>query len=330
MEPVVHDESEVTPHLERMLEESIANGLPEHLHARMRNMLYKYREVFRLKLGSDAPVKVPPMRIKLKEGAESVRVKVRRYPPAQADFLKKKVVDLETLGLVKRNTESSWGCAPLIVPKDGPEQFRFTVDLRPVNQVTEPFDWPMPELESVIAKLAGAKCFATIDLSQGFWQFPIHVESQEYQSFITPDGVYTPTRVLHGRGNASGYCQSSVELICESILNHLLIWIDDILKHAKDADTLLDVMERLFKLCVERNLKLHAKKCKLFLMKVRWCGRIVSGEDVQMDPSRLQALVEMPAPSRGDELQQFVCAAIWDEGGHSSVYYSRRPFDFSP
>ena len=31
-----------------------------------------------------------------------------------------------------RKHSSEWACAPLIVPKDGPEKFRFTVDLRPV------------------------------------------------------------------------------------------------------------------------------------------------------------------------------------------------------
>ena len=191
---------------------------------RLRQLLADYKDIFRIKLGSDPPVKVAPMRIRLVPTAVPVRVKLRRYSEPQQKFLQQKVRELKHLGLVKRNTQSSSAYAPLLVTKPGPDNFRFTPDLRPVNTVTVPTAWPMPNLETNIPSFAKKKCFGDFDLCQGYWQFPLEEEPQEYQSFITPDGVYTPTRVMQGQRNAVAYCQSTVQSICE-----LLVWLDDIL-----------------------------------------------------------------------------------------------------
>jgi len=196
-----------------MLQDAVASGLPRQSKARLGTILEQYADVFRLKLGTDPPVQIEPMIIKLQQNAKPVSVKVRRYTPPQAIFLKNKVQELERNGLVRRNGASSWACAPLIVPKPGPEQFRFTTDLRPVNKVTIPHIWPMPDLESSLGRLKNQKVFALIDLCQGYWQLPLHENSQECQSFITPDGVFSPTRVMHGQRNAVSYCQSSIQLM---------------------------------------------------------------------------------------------------------------------
>ncbi len=50
--------------------------------------------------------------------------------------MKKKCDELLNVGYIYRNPSSKWACTPLSVPKDDPEGFRFTVDLRPVNAQT--------------------------------------------------------------------------------------------------------------------------------------------------------------------------------------------------
>ena len=63
------------------------------------------------------------MRIRLVPTAASVRVKLSRYSELQQKFLQQKVRELQHLGLVKRNTQNSWACAPLLVPKPVPDNF---------------------------------------------------------------------------------------------------------------------------------------------------------------------------------------------------------------
>ena len=131
---------------------------------RLKKLLDKYVDIFRVKLGSDPAVKVDPMRIQLRENTVPTRVKPRRYSQDQLQFLDRKIKELEQLGLIYKNSGSTWACTPHLVPKAGPERWRFTMDLRPVNKVTVPHAWPMPHMDTVTAKLAGKNCFASIDL----------------------------------------------------------------------------------------------------------------------------------------------------------------------
>lgn len=196
------DTTETELSLDRIIQEATDSGLSPEEGTRLKHLVFGYKDIFRTKIGGDPPADVPAMKIVLKKNAEPVRMKPRRYSPPQAVFLRTKVDELQRKGLVKPNNRSRWACAPLIVPKPGPEQFRFTVDLRPVNSQTEPHPWPMPDMETVSSQVTGDVCYASLDLCQGFWQLPLDEESQECQSFITPDGVFSPTRVLHGATNA--------------------------------------------------------------------------------------------------------------------------------
>ena len=139
------------------------------------------------------------MRIVLKLNAKPVRVPTRRYRPLQAAFPRRKTDEIPRLGLIRRNPESRWASAPLLIPEKGLEQFRLTVDVRPVNSEAEMFSWSMPHLESAIASLAHPSCCAKIYLCPGYWKMPLAPYSLECQSFQTPNGVLTPTCAKRAR-----------------------------------------------------------------------------------------------------------------------------------
>jgi hypothetical protein len=114
---------------------------------------------------------------------------------------------LVCFGLAYRSAYSSWARPVHIVNKPGPARYRFTVDLRPGKARQKQLAWPTPHLECQLASLAGSTCFATFDLGQGYWQLPLDQSSQEFQSFTTHDGIFTPTRVLRGNSNSVAYLQ---------------------------------------------------------------------------------------------------------------------------
>ncbi|EGZ22214.1 hypothetical protein PHYSODRAFT_285704 [Phytophthora sojae] len=53
----------------------------------------------------------------------------------------------------------------------------------------------MPQLEVSITHVIGATEFFSCDWFKGYWQLPLDPESQEYFTFMTHSGMYTPTRV---------------------------------------------------------------------------------------------------------------------------------------
>ncbi|KAF0735460.1 hypothetical protein Ae201684P_022348 [Aphanomyces euteiches] len=113
--------------------------------------------------------------------------------------------------------------------------------------------------------------YFTLDWMKGYWQLPLHPESQEYYSFMTPLGVITPTRVLMGQSHAVAYCQGVVEeLFGEMIMHGLLGWLDDLLGYARTASDLMDLLKRVLAICQAYGLKLHPKKCAFYTTKTIW------------------------------------------------------------
>lgn len=295
-----------------MIQRSYENGLDSALHNDMKDLVYLFKDVFLIGLSSGPPATLKPLEIELVPDAKPVKVKLRKYSQEQKTFLSEFVSELISKGMLYPNPTASWAAAPLLVPKPGPTKFRFTVDLRPVNKYTVKYQYPMPNIEFELHRLAKATCFATFDLSHGYWQLPLHPDSQALQSFITPDGVYSPTRVLHGTTNAVAYLQSSLaSVFSDDLKKSLLAWLDDILGFAISDAELMVVLEKFFSMCLTYNLKLHPGKCDLYSKTVRWCGRLISNDGIKFDPRNMDGLVNMEPPTHGGELQQFLCALQW-------------------
>lgn len=140
----------------------------------------------------------------------------------------------------------------------------------------------------------------------------LHPDSQECQSFITPDGAFSPRRVPHGTTNAVTHLQSSLSLTLPTELRqNPLLWLDDCLLHATTIEDFLRCLRVFLQYCDDYNWKLHPQKCILFSRSVRWCGRVISPEGIRQDPARIDTLLNMDRPTLGGQLQQFVCAMQW-------------------
>lgn len=298
--------------VEKMLQAAQDNGLPPYYWERLQTLVYDHIDVFRVSFSSGPPARLPPLRIELTTEASPVRCRLRNYSSEQKNFMEDVVGKLIKAGMVYPNPTARWASPPLIVPKPGAARFRFTVDLRAVNCFTIRHHFPMPLLDNELTKLKGSKFFADFDLSHGYWQLLLHADSQECQSFLTPDGVFTPTRVLHGTTNAVAHLQSTLSAeIPIDLRKNLLQWLDDILLHCPTILSLLDAIETFLKLCVRLNLRLHPAKCLLFANSVRWCGRLIDEHGWRFDPKNMESLRDMSPPTTGAHLQQFVCALNW-------------------
>ncbi|GMF52587.1 unnamed protein product [Phytophthora fragariaefolia] len=237
--------TEVIQHLEKKVEVATKMGLTLDGRAKLATVIHFSADCFRVEFGNDPPVRVVPLKVRLKDGVRPVKAQPRRYSPTDREFLDRHTRALLDNGLVFLNHRSCWASAPNIVRKkeqgvDPSADPRMTIDSRGVNERTEAMPWPMPVLEVVIGELEGAKYFFVLDWFRGYWQLPLHPDSQELFSFVTHRGIYTPTRVPMGATDAVAYCQGVVEEIFGGLLGQgLLCWLDDILGYAETEEELL-------------------------------------------------------------------------------------------
>ena len=226
--------------------------------------------------------------LQVEPGKRPIRVKARRYPPDQRQFLDKYIDKLREIDFFVEMPTAEWQAAPLLVPKrDSKAKFRMAVDLRPINAATIKESWPMPHLDSEISDFAGSTCFAILDFVSGYWQLPLHPDSYSLCGVVTPKGVVASKRVLPGLANATSYFQSTVEPLFSELRGNLKAWLDDFSIHAKTENSLLNHLETFFTICARKGLFLSARKCQLFRKELKWCGRIISKDGYRMDPARL-------------------------------------------
>jgi hypothetical protein len=90
---------------------------------------------------------------------------------------------------------SDWVSPPLLVKKDPPAYFRFTLDLRGPNYSTRKHDFFHAKFGRRASKLSGAKYFAKLNFALGLWQLPADWEASLLFAFGGFDGLYASTRV---------------------------------------------------------------------------------------------------------------------------------------
>ncbi|KAG2926768.1 hypothetical protein PC116_g6082 [Phytophthora cactorum] len=157
------------------VEEAQRLGATPGFVAELQAILMELINVFRLVIGRDKPVDMPPMEFTLKPGAVPVRRRARRYSQAHREFLKRHIDALIAAGLCYRNPRSRWCSPPHVVNKPDAGAHRMTVDVRGPNECVEQIVWPMPVLEVVFDRLRGSSRYFSLDYFKAFWQFAMAV-----------------------------------------------------------------------------------------------------------------------------------------------------------
>ena len=302
------DEQELESALNDMVQRARDNGLDDEKAEVLKSLIWEFRDIFKTRYGNYPAIAAPPMRIELVENFVPTQARLRRYPPDQVKFMEQWIAKLMRYNIVYRNDSTSWVSCPLLVPKRT-VRYRFTVDLRGPNLSTRKFVCVMPDLLVELSDLIGSTSFCLIDLCAGYWQMALDERDAPIHSFITPQGVFTPLRVLHGACGAPAAFQHLMRALFSSL--RIKSWIDDQLGYFRTWEEHISQLRSLFEICREKNVYLSAKKTSLYQTSARWCGRVVDGEGVSLDPKRVSALELMQRPQTGKELAEFVYCITW-------------------
>ena len=169
----------------------------------------------------------------------------------------------------------------------------------------------MPTLEQHLPQLAKAKIFTIVDAKDGFYQMKLHPDSTELTTFWTPLGRFKYLRVPQGISCAPEEYQRRQVEAYEGLCGVLVVADDtlvfgsgDTIEEArKDHDKNL---RQLFERARQVGLKFNRGKLQLCLPEVTYMGHIISCEGVRADPSKIEAITNMPSPKSVKETQRFL------------------------
>lgn len=114
-----------------------------------------------------------------------------------------------------------------------PADFHVTIDLRPVNSVSKPMTWPVPNLDSQIENIRESKLYASVNFPTSFWKLGLHEYFQHLHAFMAGKGVYMPTRTLQAGRNSAQIFRNKVAACFNKMIDSLKTLIDDFAVHRK-------------------------------------------------------------------------------------------------
>ncbi|XP_064597501.1 uncharacterized protein K02A2.6-like [Liolophura sinensis] len=226
----------------------------------------------------------------------------RKVPVALQPKLKEQLETLTKKGIIKPVTvPTDWISAMVVVSKpDG--RLRLCIDPKPLNSALKRNHYPTPTIDDLLPDLANAKCFSHADAKNGFWQVELDEESSHQTTFETPWGRYRWLRMPFGISTAPEEFQRRINEALEGLDGVKVVHDDVLVFGVGDTDQEADedhdrkviaFMDR----CREKNIKLNQSKFHLKCREVPYLGHILSSSGLKVDPSKVTAIKDMPAPT---------------------------------
>ena len=308
------------------LPESSTYAGSERLQREAQRIVEDRKTVFS-RLLREQPAKIEPLQLVVnheKWMALTRDGRPRQTTVARSDEMKRQVGQMMDWNVIQDSQEANVSHVHLC-KKPHSDELRFTIDYRNVNETLDSMGWPLPNITAMLQRLGAKKpkFFAVLDLTKGYYQAPLAVNSRKFTAFVTPNGTYEWTRVPMGLKNAPAYFQKAIqfEVLRELVGTACEIYIDDIIIFGSTEEEYLRNLAKVLDRLKEHALLVHPGKCKFNLASVEYVGHVISGEGLHFSREKLQKVADFPKPRTQKELKGFLGLANYfrDHVEHHSM-----------
>src|ERR1043165_6811720 len=286
----------------------IGAGLENSVKERLVQMLRDYIEIFAWSY-EDMPgldINIVVHRLPTKEGFLLVKQKVRRMRPEMSEKIKAEVMKQFNASFLAVTSYPQWVANVVPVPKkDG--KVHMCVDYRDLNRASLKDDFPLPDIDVLVDNTAQHKVFSFMDGFSGYNQIKMAPEDMENTTFVTQWGTFCYKVMPFGLKNAGAtYQRAMVTLFHDMIHHEIEVYVDDMIARSQTEEEHLDHLQKLFDRLKKYRLRLNPNKCTFGVRSGKLLGFVVSGKGIEVDPAKVKAIQEMPAPRTEKEVRGFL------------------------
>jgi hypothetical protein len=249
--------------------------------SRLQALLAKHKEVFEEPCGAA----VDPVVIRLKEDKRAM--KPINMPPRRRPTVEQKIIEKETseelrLGVIEEG-RGPWNFRNVVVDKSNGEH-RKCVNFFPLNKRLEPYKYPLPKMDDILAGMGGKKVFSNLDLARAFQQIPVAESSRDLLSFTTRRGKWRYKVLPYGIAIATEVMQETMVNVCSGkegdeglgvgdlLWLVLAIYVDDLFLYTMTRRAHLLLLDILFARLRKFRFRLRREKCKFMVKEVKALG----------------------------------------------------------
>ena len=140
----------------------------------------------------------------------------------------------------------------------------------------------------------------------GYNQIKIAEEDQHKMAFTTPWETFYYQVMPFGLKNTGTTYQCTMTTIFHDLLHVIMEdYVDDILGNSKTCDSHINVLTTIFERLEKYKVCINPKKCVFGVKSSKFLGYIVSRRGIEVDPTKVKDIMEMPPPTTLKQLRSF-------------------------
>ena len=314
-----HEMLQEKPRIEKWTKEELfdrlsvdvaSRKLDTHQTQELKDILWENRDCFTYDDYDLGSCNMYTATIRLREGAEPQWTPPIPCPYKLEAEMERNIDEMLQTGVIEELQErSEWNSPTFLVkkktPPGKPQKYRLVADLRNVNKVSMPSNFPLAHLDHVLDKIGKDTIFSSFDLSRGYWQLPYDEESKQITAFLYKNTQYAFAKTVMGhRTSGPSFCHMMNRLLGSLPIEQVIQFVDDLLLSASNVKDHLDRLRRLLARLRSAGLKVSPDKSQLLRDAVDFVGVRVSGGGIEITKDRVEALLALREPRSKKEVKQ--------------------------
>ena len=266
------------------------------------NLLVQYEDLFDGTLGS---FHTKPVHLELKKDAVPKHHKAFPVAKIHEATLKKELDRLCKLGVLKKNSDSTWAAPTFIIPKKN-GTVRFISDFRYLNKCLVRKPYPIPKIADVLQKIEGLEWATSLDLNMGYYTVHLDLYSQQLCTIVTPWGKYQYLRLPMGVNVSPDVFQEKMSSLMQD-LEYVRTYLDDLLVISNGSfEEHLQQLGKVLQRLRRAGLKINAEKSSFFAPEIEYLGYLLTKDGIKPVQKKIQAVLDLQPPTTLKELRSFL------------------------
>lgn len=292
----------------QMLRDNEGSNLTPNEKDKVNELLEAHSAIFKL---GGAPTSRAEHRIVL-DNPNMIPIAVPPYRmSAEKQRILKTEIDKMLLENVIEECESPWAAPVVLIPKPD-KSFRVCIDYRKLNAHTISDKFPMPQIDDLLHLAKETMFMSVIDLKSGYWQVPVAEQDRDKTAFVTPFGLYRFKRMPFGLKNAPATFQRLINRFKTGLPQIVILcYLDDIIVISQTFENHLTDLKQVFYHLASYNLIANREKCNFFKDEVKYLGHVITYYGIKVNPGKVSAINDMPAPKNVRHLKGFLQTCSW-------------------
>jgi hypothetical protein len=181
------------------------------------------------------------------------------------------------------------------------------VDFKDLNRACPKDDFPLPHIDVLVDNTTGSALMSFMDGFSGYNQILMAPEDMTKTTFVTEWEIYCYTVMPFGLKNAGAtYQMMATALLHDMMHKEVEVYVDDLIVKSATRGEHITNLRKFFERIKKYKLRLNPNKCTFGVTAGKLLGHMVSSRGIEVDPTKIKAILEMPPPKIEKEIRGFL------------------------